>query len=159
VRRAAHLAREKLATLGLTTVAVATGSKGYHLVAAIRPTLDPWTIAVSTQKAAALLCADHPAELTTVFRKALRGGRVFIDWLRNNPGATVVAPYSLRARPRASVATPLRWEEIDGAAPDAFTIDDVDRLLDRPDPLADLAEAAQDAAPFVAAVDAAFERS
>ena len=44
-------------------------------------------------------------------------------------------------------------------APDAFTIDDVERLRDRPDPLADLAASPQDAAPFVSAVDAAFERS
>jgi bifunctional non-homologous end joining protein LigD len=159
VRSAAHLVRAKLSAFGLATVPVATGSKGYHLVAAISPALDGWTIAVTTQKLAALLAADHPAELATAFRKALRGGRVFIDWMRNNPGATVVAPYSLRARPRASVATPLRWEEIDAVAPDAFTIADVDRLCDRPDPLAELAAAAQDAAPFVSAVDAAFERS
>jgi DNA primase len=79
--------------------------------------------------------------------------------MRNNPGATVVAPYSLRARPQAPVATPLHWEELDVHAPDAFTMNDIDRLRDRPDPLADLAASAQDAAPFVSAVDAAFERS
>jgi bifunctional non-homologous end joining protein LigD len=159
VRRAAHLVREKLAALGLATVPVATGSKGYHLVAAIAPTLDGETIAVATQKVAALLAADHPEVVTTAFRTALRGGRVFVDWLRNMPGATVVAPYSLRARPRASVATPLRWDEMDATPPDAFTIDDVERLCDRPDPLADLAATAQDATPFVGAVDMAFERS
>ena len=64
----------------------------------------------------------------------------------------------MRARPHASVAAPLRWEEIDAHAPDAFKMDDVERLLDRPDPLADFASP-QDAAPFVSAVDAAFERS
>jgi len=159
VRRAAKRVREALDALRLTTVPLATGSKGYHLVAAIAPRLDSETIAVATQKLAALLAADHPEELTTVFRTALRGGRVFIDWMRNNPGATVVVPYSLRARPHASVATPLHWEELDVHAPDAFTMDDVDRLCDRADPLADLAASAQDAAPFVAAVDAAFERS
>jgi bifunctional non-homologous end joining protein LigD len=159
VRRAAKRVREALGALSLTTVPVATGSKGYHLVAAIAPRLDGETIAVATQKLAALLAADHPKELTTVFRTALRGGRVFIDWMRNNPGATVVAPYSLRARPQAPVATPLHWEELDVHAPDAFTMNDVDRLRDRPDPLADLAASAQDAAPFVSAVDAAFERS
>jgi bifunctional non-homologous end joining protein LigD len=158
VRRAAKRVREALDALRLTTVPVATGSKGYHLVAAIEPSLDGDTIAVATQKLAALLAADHPEELTTAFRTALRGGRVFIDWMRNNPGATVVAPYSLRARARASVAAPLHWEELDAHAPDAFTMNDVERLLDRPDPLADPAPA-QDAAPFVSAVDAAFERS
>jgi bifunctional non-homologous end joining protein LigD len=159
VRRAARRVREALVALSLTTVPVATGSKGYHLVAAIAPSLDGETIAVATQKLATLLAADHPEELTTVFRTALRGGRVFIDWMRNNPGATVVSPYSLRARPRASVATPLHWEELDLCAPDAFTIDDVDRLRERSDPLADLAASEQDATPFVSAVDAAFERS
>jgi bifunctional non-homologous end joining protein LigD len=159
VRQAAKRVREALDALRLTTVPVATGSKGYHLVAAIAPRLDGETIAVATQKLAALLAADHPEELTTVFRTALRGGRVFIDWMRNNPGATVVAPYSVRARPRASVATPLHWEELDQHAPDAFTMDDVERLSERSDPLADLAASEQDAAPFVAAVDAAFERS
>ena len=159
VRRAARLVHEALDAFGLTTVPVATGSKGYHLVAAIAPQLDGETIAVATQKLAALLAADHPEELTTVFRTALRGGRVFIDWMRNNPGATVVVPYSLRARPHASVATPLHWEELDQHAPDAFTMDDVDRLRERSDPLADLAGSPQDAAPFVSAVEAAFERS
>jgi bifunctional non-homologous end joining protein LigD len=158
VRRAAKRVREALDALSLTTVPVATGSKGYHLVAAIAPHVDGATIAVATQKLAALLAAEHPEELTTVFRTALRGGRVFIDWMRNNPGATVVAPYSVRARARASVAAPLRWEEIDERAPDAFTMDDVERLLDRPDPLGDLASA-QDPAPFVAAVDGAFEQA
>jgi bifunctional non-homologous end joining protein LigD len=159
VRRAAKQIREALGALGLTTVPVATGSKGYHLVAAIAPRLDGETVAVTAQKLAALLAADHPEELTTVFRTSLRGGRVFVDWMRNNPGATVVAPYSLRARARASVAAPLRWDEIDTHAPDAFTMDDVDRLCERPDSLADLVASAQDAASFVSAVDAAFERS
>jgi bifunctional non-homologous end joining protein LigD len=159
VRRAAKRVREVLDALGLKTVPVATGSKGYHLVAAIAPRLDGETIAVATQKLAVLLAVDHPEELTTVFRTALRGGRVFIDWMRNNPGATVVAPYSVRARPRASVAAPLHWEELDQHAPDAFTMDDVDRLRERTDPLADLAASEQDATPFVSAVGAAFERS
>jgi bifunctional non-homologous end joining protein LigD len=157
VRRAAHLVREKLAALGLASVPVATGSKGYHVVAVVTPTAEGEAIAVATQKLAALLAAEHSADMTMAFRVASREGKVFVDWLRNNPGATVVAPYSLRARPRAPVASPLRWEEVDELAPDAFTIDDVDRLLARPDPLAELAP--QDPAGFVTAVDAAFERS
>lgn len=159
VRRAAKLVREALDALELTTVPVATGSKGYHLVAAIAPRLDAETIAATTQKLAALLAADHPEELTTAFRKELRGDRVFIDWMRNNPGATVVTPYSVRARPRASVAAPLHWEELDQHPPDAFTMDDVDRLRERDDPLAAIAASEQDAEPFVSSVDAAFARS
>ena len=88
------------------------------------------------------------------FRVALRGERVFVDWRRNNPNATVVAPYSLRARPRATIAGPLAWDEVDTRAPDAFAIGDVDALLGRPDPLLHLVPGDADA--FIAAVDEAF---
>jgi bifunctional non-homologous end joining protein LigD len=159
VQRAALVVRARMGELGLPTVPLATGSKGYHVVAPIAPTHDALTIGTALQKLAALLVEEHPDELTVVFRVAGRGGRVFVDWLRNRPMATVVAPYSLRARPRATVAAPLVWSELETTPPDAFTIDDAGRLLDRPNPLAELARSPADAAPFVAAVDAAFERS
>ncbi|HYV65727.1 MAG TPA: non-homologous end-joining DNA ligase [Myxococcales bacterium] len=159
VRRAAYVVRDALAEHGIDSVPVATGSKGYHVVSAIRPSASSETIAVALQKFAALLAARHGHELTTVFRIASRGERVFVDWLRNNPLATVVAPYSLRARPRATVATPLTWDEIESTDPDAFSIADLDRLLDRPDPLARLAVAPSDTEQFVAGVEAQFEES
>jgi bifunctional non-homologous end joining protein LigD len=159
VRRAAQLTRSALAELGLESVPVATGSKGYHIVSPIQPLLDLEELVVTMHRFATLLAAKHPDELTIAFRIAQRGERVFIDWLRNNPSASVVCPYSLRARPRASVAAPLAWEEIDVIAPDAFTIDDVARLLDRSDALAELAQRPNDPAPFVSAVAAAFEAS
>ena len=158
-RRAAFVVRDALAEHGLASVPVATGSKGYHVVVPIRPTAPSETIATTLQKFAALLAAKHAEELTIVFRVAARGERVFVDWLRNNPIATVVAPYSLRARPRAPVATPLTWAELETTEPDAFGIGDVDRLLGRPDPLAELASAPSDTQRFIAAVDAAFEAS
>jgi bifunctional non-homologous end joining protein LigD len=159
VRRAAYVVRDALAGQGLASVPIATGSKGYHVVSPIRPSTSSETIAVTLQKFAALLAARHPEELTIVFRVALRGERVFVDWLRNTPMATVIAPYALRARPGATVATPLTWTEIETTDPDAFAIGDLDRLLDRPDPLAELASAPGDAGRFVAGVDAAFEAS
>lgn len=159
VRRAAYLVRDGLAEYGLATVPVATGSKGYHVVAAIAPTCDFDAITTACQQMAALLASKHEAELTTAFRIVLRKKRVFVDWLRNRPSATVVAPYSLRARPRATVASPLAWEELETMAPDAFTIDDVAQLLDRPDSLGKLAETPSDPRPFVDAVGAAFEAS
>jgi bifunctional non-homologous end joining protein LigD len=159
VRRAARITRDVMGELGLPTVAVATGSKGYHVVAPIVPSVDAETIATTMQKLAALLAAEHPDDLTLVFRVAKRGERVFVDWLRNRTLATVVAPYSLRARPRATVATPLAWSELDATPPDAFGIDDAERLVDRADPLAELARTPADPAPFVAGVDAAFARA
>jgi bifunctional non-homologous end joining protein LigD len=157
VRRAAQMVRAALEEWGLHTVPVATGSKGYHLVAAIRPSIDGDTLALTMQKLAALLSSKHPDELTTVFRVANRGDRVFVDWLRNTPLATVIAPWSLRAKPRATVAVPIAWDELETIAPDAFGIGDVARLLDRPDPLANAHPV--DAEAFVARVEAAFERA
>lgn len=159
VRRAAYIVRDALAEHGLASVPIATGSKGYHVVSAIRPSVSSDALAVTVQKFAALLAARHGEDLTIVFRIALRGGRVFVDWLRNNPMATVIAPYSLRARPRATVAAPLSWAEIETTDPDAFAIGDLERLLDRPDALAGLASAPGDAERFVAGVSAAFEAS
>lgn len=158
VRRAAGFTREALAEYGLETVPVTTGSKGYHIVAALRPSVGVDDVALAVHKFATLLVAKHPDELTSVFRVAERGGRVFVDWLRLGL-ASVVAPYSLRATPRASVATPITWDEIETTNPDAFTIDDVDRLLNRPDSLADLAAKPADPQSFIDAVDGAFERS
>ena len=155
VRRAAHLVRETFSELGLQSSPVATGSKGYHIVAKVEGASDQ--MALVMHRLATLLASKHPDELTVTFRVAQRAGRVFVDWLRNMPLATVVAPYSLRARPRATVAAPLAWGEIDATAPDAFTIDDVERLLERPDSLADAKPG--DAASFESAVEERFEAS
>jgi bifunctional non-homologous end joining protein LigD len=159
VRRAALVVRDALAAYDLATVPVATGSKGYHVVAPIRPTASSEEIASAAEKFAALLTASHGDDLTLAFRVALRGERVFVDWLRNTPLATVVSPYSLRARPRATVATPLGWDELSTTDPDAFTIRDLDRLLARPDPILELASAPGDPRRFVSAVEAEFAAS
>src|SRR5205085_11098058 len=68
VRRAAHVVRDALAELGLASVPIATGSKGYHVVSPIRPLASDDTITLSLQKFAALLAASPPEELTMVFR-------------------------------------------------------------------------------------------
>jgi len=159
VRQAALVVRDALGELGLNSVPIATGSKGYHVVAAIVPSVRAELLAHCAHKLATLLAAQHPALLTVSYRIALRGQRVFLDFLRNAPMASVVAPYSLRATPRATLATPLSWDELAQHAPDSFSIADVDALLERPDSLAELARAPSDPRPFVERVDAAFDRS
>lgn len=153
VRKAALHVKDLFEGFGLALTPMATGSKGYHLVARIRPT----DLGESLHHAAALLAYLHPDVMTIAFKIAARGQRVFVDWLRNRVMATAVAPFSLRALPRAPVATPLTWAELETTAPDAFTIADVDRLLDRPDPLMEQTPA--DPRPFMNAVKTAFEAS
>jgi bifunctional non-homologous end joining protein LigD len=158
-RRGALIVKEELARYGIPTVPVATGSKGYHVVAPIRPRATAETIAMAMQELATLLEARHPEVFTTAFRVAKRGGRVFADWLRNVPHATVVVPFSLRARARATVAVPLGWDELETTAPDAFSLRDEAALLARPDPLLELAENPADTSRFVAAVGEEFGAS
>jgi bifunctional non-homologous end joining protein LigD len=64
------------------------------------------------------------------FRKADRGSRVFVDWMRNNPVATSVAPWSLRPRPGAPVAVPLGWAELAEVEPSGATLATIGERLE-----------------------------
>jgi bifunctional non-homologous end joining protein LigD len=78
------------------------------------------------------LAEAHPDRFTANMKKAERKGRIFLDWLRNQRGATAVLPYSARARPGATVAAPVTWDELDDIkSPGRFTIADVETLVER----------------------------
>ncbi len=156
-RRAAFIVRDALAELGLASIPVATGAKGYHVVAPLRPSVDAEAIGAATVKLTALLAHEHGDVLTDTFAIGQRGHRVYVDGMRNRTASTVVVPYSLKARPGATVAVPLSWDELDAIAPDHFTIDDVEALLARPDSF--LALEPGDGESFVAALDARFAAS
>ena len=157
VRRAARRVRSFLEELEVASIPMATGSKGYHVVAVLAPTVDSEAVSRCGQQLATLLAHAEPGLLTDVFRIAGRGQRVFVDWLRNQPMATGVAPWSLRARAGASVACPLRWDDLDRIAPDGYDLDGAP--LDGPDPLAELSAHPVDGARLVAAVEERFARS
>jgi bifunctional non-homologous end joining protein LigD len=83
-----------------------------------------------TESIASEMARDQPDRYVVTVAKHARQGRIFIDYLRNGRGATAVAAYSPRALPRASVSTPIAWEEIsEGLKADHFTVDNIRHRL------------------------------
>ncbi len=134
-RAATRAIRDILVRFGLNGFPLATGSKGFHVWIPLTPGHDFGSVSMVSRSIAGLAVMDHPESLTTEFLKKNRNGRVFVDWLRNGPTATVVAPFSLRPRRGAPVAVPLRWEELDTAEPDGWRIG---AIVDRSDTPVDL---------------------
>jgi bifunctional non-homologous end joining protein LigD len=126
VVRATLEVRERLRALGLESFVKSTGGKGLHIVVPIEPVSD-WRAAKAFAKAfSEAMAADSPERYLTKISKAERSGRIFIDYLRNDPTSTAVGPYSTRSRPGAPVATPLEWEEVTPALdPKRFTVETV----------------------------------
>ena len=122
---------------GLTPYAMTSGSRGIHVVAPLRRGPDSDRVRSVAGELAEEVAAQLPDELTTSWRKAGRGGRVLVDAARNTYAQTAVAPYAVRAKPGAPVATPLAWEELSDPelSPRRWTLRDVpDRLSSRGDP-------------------------
>ncbi|NIH83030.1 non-homologous end-joining DNA ligase [Amycolatopsis viridis] len=147
LRGVARHARDVLGSLGLTAFVQTTGGRGFHVVAPLDRTSDHEVVLSFAREVADFLAAEDPARLTTQQRKSNRGDRIFLDVNRNGYAQTFVAPYSLRARPGAAVATPVDWAELGRAAPDGFDLRRVPRRLARKaDPWRDLGVRAGSAA-------------
>ncbi|MGF1427541.1 non-homologous end-joining DNA ligase [Kitasatospora sp. LaBMicrA B282] len=138
--RAAHQLREVLAGCGLTGWPKTSGGRGLHVYVPIRP---DWHFPEVRRCAIALgraLERRMPDRVTTHWWKEERGVKVFVDYNQMARDRTIASPYSLRARPEATVSTPLEWNELDDAAPGDFTLRTVPaRLAERGDPYAGMA--------------------
>jgi bifunctional non-homologous end joining protein LigD len=110
--KAVHELQTLLTQLGLVGFLKTTGGKGLHVVVPIKATLT-WEQAKGFTKAIAdLFARTFPERFTATLSKAKRGGRIFIDYLRNAEGATAIAAYGIRARKNAPVSTPISWKEL-----------------------------------------------
>jgi bifunctional non-homologous end joining protein LigD len=132
VRDAARRIRELMSDLGLKSFPLLTGGKGMHVVVPLDRSAD-WTAVKSfADRFSRAVSEAEPERFTANIRKVQRKGRIFLDWLRNQRGATAVLPYSARAREGAPVAAPIAWEELDDyAGGNAFSIRDADKLIER----------------------------
>ena len=112
VRECAGDFKELFDELGLHVFLMTTGSRGLHLVLPLDGSTGFAESRQFARDAANLLSGRDPEKYTTEIRKEKRRGRLFLDYLRNSYGQTTVAPYALRAREGAPVATPVDWDEI-----------------------------------------------
>lgn len=137
--------RERLEAMGLTSFVKTTGGKGLHVVLPVEPVTDWDTAKAFAKTLSAEMAADAPDRYLTRISKAERAGRIFIDYLRNDPTSTAVGAYSTRSRSGAPVATPLFWEEgADGLDPAVFTLRTVpSRIKKQKDPWAEISSVRQ----------------
>jgi bifunctional non-homologous end joining protein LigD len=131
VREGARDLRARLDALGFESFVKTTGGKGLHVVAPLRPA-STWEESFAFARAISEeLERGKPAAYTTAMPKAQRRGRILVDYFRNNRGNTSVAAYSTRARPGATVSTPIGWEELDkGVKPDQYHLGNIRERLE-----------------------------
>ena len=132
VVKAAHEVRERLAKVGLEAFCRTSGGKGLHVVAPLTPEADWDTVRAWCRRFAETMEAEAPDRFVASVPKAKRTGRILVDWLRNGLGSTAAGSFSPRARPGATVATPVTWREVTAKLdPAGFTIATVPKRLAR----------------------------
>ena len=142
VRKAALDIRGVMTELDLKCWVQTTGSQGFHVVIPLDRTMTFDEVRDFAQDVSRLLIKRNPGQYTLEDHISKREGQIFLDTLRNSYGATAVAPYAVRARPEASVATPVDWAEVEaGVNPRDWTIQNLpQRLANREDPWKDLVD-------------------
>ena len=114
VKSAARDIHDRLEDMGLVSFAMLSGGKGVHVVVPLEPGHSWEAHKDFARRFAEALALAESERFVATMSKAKRVGKIFIDWLRNQRGATAVLPYSARAREGAPVAVPVTWGELDG---------------------------------------------
>ncbi|KQO03112.1 ATP-dependent DNA ligase [Arthrobacter sp. Leaf234] len=140
----ALMARTILQDMGLEPFPVTSGSKGIHLYSALDGRQTSEQVSAVAHELARALEADHPDLAVSDMKKALRAGKVLVDWSQNNANKTTVSPYSLRGRFEPTVAAPRTWDEIEGAGLDQL---DYREVMERVTRLGDVLAPATTALP------------
>lgn len=131
--RVAIWLRERLAEDGLEAFAKTSGAKGLHLLVPLEPTPSE-QVSAYAKELAVRAEADHPALVVHRMARALRPGKVFVDFSQNAAAKTTATPYTLRARARPAVSAPVTWEEVEACdAPERLVLlmDDIAPRLER----------------------------
>jgi bifunctional non-homologous end joining protein LigD len=130
VKEAAKVVRSYLKKQKKDPELMTTGQSGLHLYYSIRRGKDFDEVKKEARHVAEEVTKLRPDLLTTNIRKDQRGGKIFVDYLRNAYAQTAVCPYSLRANSTAGIATPIQWEELSKLdSADFYTIENIFRRL------------------------------
>ncbi len=135
----ANEVKQRLEQFGLKTFLKTTGGKGLHIVIPLTPVYSFDTIKSFAKAIADSMVSDNPSRYVAKLSKVARKGRIFVDYLRNDITSTAVAAYSARARPGATVSTPLKWTELNASLKlNSFTVESMpERLAKQKDSWAD----------------------
>ena len=132
VIKAALQLKRHLSDMGLSSFPMLSGGKGLHVIVPLTPHAQWPEVADFAKRFATAMAEASPDRYVATMSKAKRKGRIFIDWLRNQRGATAIMPFSVRAREGAPVATPISWNELgEITGGGQFTIADRAILIDR----------------------------
>lgn len=135
VKFAAKKIREGLSRIGMTAFLMTTGSRGLHVVAPLDRSAKFDETRAFARSFAERLVKEEPGRFTVELSKEKRQGRLFLDYLRNSYGQTSVAPYSVRTKAGAPVATPIYWEDLDSLeTSQRYNIKNIFERLDKGDP-------------------------
>ncbi|MBP1887274.1 DNA ligase D [Sinorhizobium mexicanum] len=130
VIEAAFETRDRLNDAGLAAFLKTSGGKGLHVVAPLKAKAEWPAVKAFTKAIADAMASDTSDRYVSTITKSRRRGKILVDYLRNQRGATAVAPYSTRARPGAAVSMPLAWDELSpGIGPAYFTVENTPTRL------------------------------